>query len=232
LHPLLAGLVKDAVMTFDGRGKSNSKIKLLDASGNLLSEEQMMEFLSESDIPLRPLKFFKDADRASGLFIYDIAIDLRRLFCVSLDIADPELKRGLADTLRQEGWVDSINSFGPCLVCPTKQRNAIIPALASALINWEITSNQSRTFHPREVLAVAISQNANHIVNAIRADLDDSGESSRPRALPRIDTEAGATLFVPPVAAGHILGAQGSSTAIEDAEAHLRNLLSAYPYEG
>lgn len=231
LHPLLAGMVKDEAMTFDRRGLATTKVKLMDAAGNVMTEEEMMEFISSSDKPLRPFKYLGNADRASGLFVYDVAIDLRRLFTVSLDPADPELKRGLADELRAKGWMDGRNAFGPCLVCPAKEREKIIPALAHALINWDITSNQARTYHPREVLAVTISQNANQIVNAVRADLDESGESTKPRAIPRVDKEAGAHVYVAPVASGKGLGVQGSSTALDDAEAYLIKCLSDYPYE-
>lgn len=231
LHPLLAGMVKDAAMTFDRRGQASTKVTLMDASGTVMSDDEVAEFLSTSDKALRPFKFLGDADRASGLFVYDIAIDLRRLFTVSLDPADPELKRGLADELRSKGWTEGRNAFGPCLICPEERRKEIIPALAHALINWDITSNQARTYHPREVLAVAISQNANQIVNAIRADLDDSGESTRARAIPRVDREAGATVFVAPVASGKGLGVQGSSTALDEAETAIRDLLEAYSYE-
>lgn len=232
LHPLLAGMVNDAAMTFDRRGQASTKVRLMDADGREMTEEEMVAFLSASDKPLRPFKYLGDKNpRASGLFVYDIAIDLRRLFTVSLDPADPELKRGLADELRAKGWVEGHNSFGPCLICPAERRKEIIPALAHALINWDITSNQARTYHPREVLAVAISQNANQIVNAIRADMDDSGESTQARAIPRVDSEAGAHVFVAPVASGKGLGVQGSSTALDDAESYLRQVLEAFPYE-
>src|ERR1700694_4651326 len=203
LHPLLAGMVNDDAMTFDRRGQATTKIRVLDAAGKEMTEEEIGEFLSNSDKPLRPFKYLGDKNpRASGLFVYDVAIDLRRLFAVSLDRNDPELKRGLADELRAKGWIESRNAFGPCLVCPAERRKEIISALAHALINWDITSNQARTYHPREVLAIAISQNANQIVNAIRADLDDSGETSKPRAIPRVDIEAGAEIFVAPVTSG------------------------------
>lgn len=233
LHPLLAGMVNDSAMTFDRRGQASSKVRLLDEAGNEMTEEKMAAFLSDSDKPLRPFKYLGDKNpRASGLFVYDVAIDLRRLFAVSLDRNDPELKRGLADELRTKGWVESHNAFGPCLVCPAEQRKEIIPALAHALINWDITSNQARTYHPREVLAVAISQNANQIVNAIRADLDDSGESTKARAIPRVDKEAGAEVFVAPVASGKGLGVEGSSAALDDAQSYIKAVLETFPYEG
>lgn len=232
LHPLLAGVVREGAMTFDRRGQASAKVSLRDATGRLLNDEEVKEFLNSTDKPVRPMMFLGKApkERATGLFIYDIAIDLRRLFTVSLDPADPELKRGLADELRSKGWKENRNAFGPCLICPKERRDEIIPALAHALINWDITSNQSTKYHPREVLAIAISQNANHIVNAIRADLDDSGESTKARAIPRVDKEAGAQVFVAPVASGKGLGIEGSGNALDEAQAHIQEILETFPY--
>ncbi len=95
------------------------------------------------------------------MFVYDIAIDLRTLFCVSTNQHEPEISKEMIEQLKEKGWVESENVFGKCLVLPKEKRDRIIPALAKALINWRITSNQARTFSLMETLAVAISDNAN-----------------------------------------------------------------------
>ena len=231
LHPLLSTMIREKVMTYDRRSDVNSTVSLMNEKGVKMSEVDMKKWIEDTGKGLTKSKYLGDSRRASGLFVYDIAIDLRRLFTVSLDPADPELKRGLADELRSKGWVESQNAFGPCLVCPSKRREEIIPALAHALINWDITSNQARTYHPREILAVAISQNANQIVNAIRADLDDTGDSSKMRAVPRVDKEVGAQVFVAPVASGKGLGVEGSGKALDEAEASIRKILESFSYE-
>ncbi|WP_273958801.1 hypothetical protein, partial [Lacticaseibacillus paracasei] len=56
---------------------------------------------------------------------------------------------------------------------PEVERLKVIPAIAKALVNWRISSNQSRTFSLMETLAVAISDNANTLAGAIRAKLLD-----------------------------------------------------------
>lgn len=90
--------------------------------------------------------------RATGLFV---AIDLRTLFCVSTNKLEPELFPDIEEKLVREGWVEGQNVFGKCLICPKEKRDEIIPALAKAIINWRITSNQARTFSLMEPLAIA-----------------------------------------------------------------------------
>jgi hypothetical protein len=70
------------------------------------------------------------------------------------------------------------------LICPKSKRDEIIPKLANALINWRITSNQSRTFSLMETVALAISDNANQIAYAIRGELRDDRE--KPTAVLRL----------------------------------------------
>ena len=69
--------------------------------------------------------------RTSGFFVYDIVIDLRTLFCVSLNSNEPELRKGqneknLENTinrLKKLGWKEGKNVFGKCLICPKKDQN-------------------------------------------------------------------------------------------------------------
>ena len=58
---------------------------------------------------------------------------------------EPEMTKEVIKKLKDAGWKESKNVFGDCLICPKEQRDKIIPALAHALINWRITSNQART---------------------------------------------------------------------------------------
>lgn len=116
-------------------------------------------------------------------------------------------------SLKEKGWIESVNIFGNCLVHPKEEREKIIPALADALINWRITSNQARTFSLMETLAVAISDNANTIASAIRAKLIDDGE--KPKAKPIIDENVGAELYVTLPCASYIVTESESTEALE-----------------
>lgn len=228
LHPLLASKSKENI-TFDRSDKPEvHKIKVRDSQGNELNEEQIEALLSGTDRSLFR-KWIPDNYRATGLFVYDVAIDLRTLFCVSTNQYEPEISKEMIKKLEEKGWVRSKNAFGECLVLPKVERDKVIPALAKALINWRITSNQARTFSLMETLAVAISDNANTLPGAIRAKLTDDGE--RPTAKPIIDETAGADVFVTLPCANYIVTESESADALNEAEKKLIQMMNDFDYE-
>ena len=230
LHPLLAGVDKEN-LTFDRSDRPDYHPVNVRRAGSdtLLTEEEIEAFLNENNRTLPRRNWIPDNTRTGGLFVYDVAIDLRSLFCVSTNQHEPELSKEMIEKLKNEGWVESENVFGKCLVLPKEKRDKIIPALASALVNWRITSNQARTFSIMETLAVAISDNANKLAGAIRAKLIENGE--KPKAKPIIDETAGADLFVTLPCSSYIITENESADALEKAEQKLIDLMSAYPYE-
>ena len=228
LHPLLVSKSKENI-TFDRSDRPEAhRIKVRDAQGNELSDEQIDALLAGTDRSLFR-KWIPDNYRATGLFVYDIAIDLRTLFCVSTNQYEPELSKEMIKSLEEKGWVKSKNVFGECLVLPKEERDKVIPALAKALINWRITSNQSRTFSLMETLAVAISDNANTLTGAIRAKMIDEGE--RPSAKPIIDESAGAEVYVTLPCASYIVTENESADALDQAVDKLIQLMSEFDYE-
>lgn len=235
VHPLLGGIESPTEnLSFDRTSHPEHhqvNVYWLEGKkrGNQLTDEELNDWLVENKRSLPNRAFIQNQTRASGLFVYDIAIDLRTLFCVSTNKLEPELFPEIEEKLKSQGWIESENVFGKCLVCPKPEREKIIKRLAHALINWRITSNQSRTFSPMETLAVAISENANQITYAIRGELRD--DTDRPTATPKIDETAKAELFVTPVANAYVKGAVGSADAIEKAEEYLVKLMSDFDYE-
>lgn len=230
LHPLLAGVDKEN-LTFDRSDKPdhNPVNVRMAGSDKLLTEEEIEAFLNENNRTLPRRNWIPENKRATGLFVYDVAIDLRTLFCVSMNQHEPEITKDMIETLKSKGWIESENVFGKCLVLSKAERNKIIPALASALINWRITSNQARTFSLMETLAVAISDNANTLAAAIRAKLIDDG--SRPKAKPIVDATVGADLFITLPCANYIVTECESKDALEKAEKDLIDRMNAFDYE-
>jgi hypothetical protein len=235
LHPLLGGLEKETEpVVYDRSSKPNDHIVKVFTMENdkrvEIPQDTLEEWLTSHNRNLGP-KYYNGAGmtRASGLFTYDIAIDLRTLFCVSTNKLEPELFARIEEKLRAEGWIDGKNIFGKCLICPKEKRDEIIPALAHALINWRITSNQARTFSLMETVALAISDNANQIAYAIRGELRDDTE--RPQAVPKIDETCKADIFVTPIASAYISGTNGLADALEKAEQKLINLMMSFDYE-
>lgn len=229
LHPLLAG-TKVETGTFDRKERSNNVVIVKDSSGNELNEEQIDAFLSNSDSQVSlTSKYLKPSRRATGLFVQDIAIDLRRLFCVLLNKLEPEISPETEAKLREAGWQETTTVFGTCLVAPQEIRERLIPALAHAIINWTITSNQSRTFSLMETLAVSVSENANKIAGSIRAKLKEEEDN---KAEPIIEEQmAGVDSFVTLAAGAYIRTKKETADALDKAEQALIDKMLAFDYE-
>lgn len=227
LHPLLAGMDSENA-SFDRSDRPNNKVIVRDEKGQELSEDEIVSFLEGKDRSLSR-KWIPNNSRATGLFVFDIAIDLRRLFAVSTNSFEPEMAPETIKKLVEEGWIESENMFGPCLIAPKSTREAWIEGLAHAIINWRITSNQSRTFSLMDTLAVAIGDNANLIAGSIRAKLSE--EDSR-KADPIIDESlAGIDTYITLQAGGYIHTKGEKSDALQQAGQKLIDLMSAYDYE-
>lgn len=229
LHPLLSGLPKENI-SFDRSDRPNAhKVVVRDANGNVLTDEQVCNFLDGNDRSLYR-KWIPDNNRATGLFVYDVAIDLRRLFCVSTNQFEPEITADMVESLKADGWKVVNTAFGECLSMPKEQREQLIPAIADALLDWQITSNQARTFSLMETLAVAISDNANTLAAAIRAKLIDDNESKQ-KARPIIDENAGAKTFIALPCANYIVTETESADALARARQELIDRMMAFDYE-
>ena len=229
LHPLLASLPKENI-SFDRSDRPNAhKVVVRDANGNVLTDEQVCDLLDGNDRSLYR-KWIPDNNRATGLFVYDIAIDLRRLFCVSTNQFEPEITADMVESLKADGWKVVNTAFGECLLMPKEQREQLVPAIADALLDWQITSNQARTFSLMETLAIAISDNANTLAAAIRAKLIDDNES-KPKARPIIDENAGAKTFIALPCANYIVTETESADALVRARKELIDRMMAFDYE-
>jgi|SRR5690554_3593930 len=228
IHPLLAGTVKEN-LTFDRSDNPDRHPVNVRWGEKLMTDEEINEFLTTNNRTLPRRNWIPDNTRTGGLFIYDVAIDLRTLFCVSTNQHEPELTKEKIEALKENGWVEGENVFGKCLILPKEEREKVIPALANALINWRITSNQARTFSLMETLAVAISDNANKLAGAIRAKLVEDGE--RPKAKPIIDETAGSEIFVTLPCTNYVVTVNESSDALEKAESRLIEKILEFDFE-
>lgn len=231
LHPLLSTTNKETA-TFDrSEHPGRHPVRVVNSDGDELSDDEITEFLKDNNRTLPRRKWIPEdqvGPRAHGLFVYDVAIDLRRLFKVSVNEHDPELDREMIDALKEDGWM--FTDDGEDLIAPKEQRDEIIPALAHALVNWRVTSNQSRTFSPQPTLAIALSNNASLIASSIRADLDDEQPSKV--AHPVIDDFDGVDVYVAPSAKGYVAGVVNAHPrALAEAEAEIIERLSSFDFE-
>lgn len=232
LHPLLAGLPSENISYDRSNDPSIHKVKVRGLDNQELTDDQIAAFLNGDDKGAR--SFFRswipNNNRATGLFTYDIVIDLRRLFCVSTNRYEPEITSEMVEKLKNNGWKVINNTFGECLLMPEEQRKKVIPAIAEALIDWHITSNQSRTFDLMETLAIAISDNANTLATAIRAKLVD-GNEDKPKAKPIVDDVDGAKTYITLAGAGHIITNLEDKDALKKAKKDLIDRMLAFDYE-
>ena len=225
LHPLLAGTNSES-LSFDRSDKPNTNVIVRNEKGEALSHEQISFLLEGKDRSLSR-KWIPLTQRATGLFVQDIAIDLRRLFSVTINPLEPEISEEVEKELRESGWKETKNVFGKCLTAPKAIRDKWISALISAIIGWKITSNQSRTFSLMETLAVTISDDANKIASSIRAKLTEEDE-----AKPIIEENLeGVKTFVTLPAAGYLFTKSESADALKNAKKHLEKILNLFKYE-
>lgn len=227
LHPLLAGMDSENA-SFDRSDRPNNRVIVRDENNRELNEEEIVALLVGKDRSLSR-KWIPNNSRATGLFVFDLAIDLRRLFCVSINSFEPEMSDSTITKLKEGGWIESKNVFGQCLVAPKSLRDQWIPGLAYAIVNWRITSNQSRTFSLMDTLALSISDNANLIAGSIRAKLSE--EDSK-KADPIIDESiSGVDTFITLQAGAYIHTKGEKVDAIAQAEQKLIDLMEAFDYE-
>ncbi|WP_282780311.1 hypothetical protein [Phaeodactylibacter xiamenensis] len=218
LHPSLARLEDSESGTFDRSDQPGyHKVRVTDEKGNELSPEEIKAYLTEADKTLPMRNWLKLGPRANGLFVFDIAVDLTTLFSVSTNQYDPEITEEQIAELKDEGW----REVGERLYAPTERQSQILKALAKAIVNWRITSNQSRTFSPQGTLALAVSNNANSIINAIRADIVE--DATQPyKAAPVIDDSIdGVELFLAPAVKGFVSEVVVDGNAMNNAEQHI-----------
>lgn len=227
LHPLLAGVDRENI-TFDRSDRPDTQVIVRGPDGTELTPEDVTGLLAGKDRSLMR-KWIPDNKRATGLFVQDTAVDLRRLFSVSLSRYEPEITRDTEDRLRQAGWVEGRTVFGDCLTAPADTRKRLIPAIANALLNWRITSNQSRTFSLMETLAVAVSTSANRIAGSIRGRLSEENDH---RAVPVIEEDLeGVDTFVTLSAGGYVPTRSETKEAMESARQQLTDRMAAFDYE-
>lgn len=226
LHPLLAGLARESASYDRSDDPEQHSVRVVNADGEEMSDEEVQEFLESNDRTLPRRKWIPEdqvGPRAHGLYVFDVAVDLDRIFTVSTNQHEPELDNEKIDELQEQGWTLTENEEH--LVCPEERQDEIIEALATGITDWRVTSNQSRTFSPQPTLCLAISDDANRVTNAIRADLTEEGRGEE--AVPVIDTFDGVSVYTMPACKGHVTGVTASPDALDKAREDLAQRLRA-----
>jgi len=229
VHPMLAGLASESASYDRSDDPEQHSVRVVNADGDEMSDEEVQEFLESNDRTLPRRKWIPEdqvGPRAHGLYVFDVAVDLNRLFTVSTNQHEPELDPEKIEELQEQGW--TLTENGEHLVCPDERQDEIIEALATGLTDWRVTSNQSRTFSPQPTLCLAVSDNANRVTNAIRADLTEEGRGEE--AVPVIESFDGVSVYTMPACKGHVTGITARPDALDKAREDIVERLRAAEY--
>jgi hypothetical protein len=221
LHTLLAAVHEEAI-TFDrSTSPGTHRVRVTNSKDEELSEAQIAQLVEKSGRSFPARLWMPEQKRANGLFIVEGALDLSRLFRVSLDPRDPELATDMVTALEADGWTRSED--GEFLRCPAEKREPIAASLAYALTHWRSTSNQSRTYSAQPMLAIALcTSSPGVLVDAIRADLV---EGERLTARPVIEPLPGVELFASLSARAIVPAVEARADAMDAAQERIRSLI-------
>jgi hypothetical protein len=110
---------------------------------------------------------------------------------------------------------------------PKKYHEELAEAIAWGIVNWKITSNQSRTYDPMPTLSIAVSSRADEIVNAISSELYMNDGKEKAKIV--IDENYPNTkIFSTNLLKGYVINSKTSNTAIDDAVAYIKNAILDY----
>lgn len=229
LHPLLVAINKEDI-SFDCSDKPHvHKVVVRDSKGNVLTDDETNAcFERAGRSPLR--KWIPQNSRVTGFFVYSAEIDLRMLFCVGINNKESEISQEKIESLKNKGWKVIENVFGECLLMPKEDRERIIPEIAEALIEWEISSNQSRTYDPMEILAIAISDNAQKLSSCITAKRTNDDDDN-PKVKPIVKKQDGAEVFITRPCAGYMYTEDETDDALDNAKKELIKRMMKFDYK-
>lgn len=242
LHPYLTTINTEKIITFD-RSESDVEVirvreKISNEKYNYLTEEEIKNFMNKNNASISKRKIAgNDEKRANGLYSFDVAIDLKNLFTVPLTLHDKNMSDETIEKLKQNGWNEKEDFMGKFLELPKQYHKLYAEAIADAIVNWKITSNQSRTFDTMPIVAVAVSTNANEIPNAIMGEIIEDQITKDGKIMQKarlvIDNDYPNTnVYAMPVLKSIVLNnnitIETSKTAINDAKQDIENKILQY----
>ncbi|WP_044207967.1 hypothetical protein [Flammeovirga sp. OC4] len=219
IHPKLANIDKTKG-SFDRRGRDNNIVRFIDSKTkeeidiNDAIIDEVLDSLEGAQKNFHT-QFLPDLQQSTGIFVFDMAIDLNRLFTVKYDILETEITDEIRDKLIENGW----DQVGNLFTLSAEKREMLIPHIVDGILNWRITSNQSRNFSMMEILAVATSTNVHEVSGAIRAELDQDEHAQLVLSDDAFITES---------AGAYSNSFNASPTAINDARSKIIELLSKH----
>lgn len=178
LHPKLVSMNKELV-TFNRNGIFNDDLTIRKVKKNGKKEktvekwenDEIDEILKEKNELISKNKFIGPQTLVSGLFIVNMVIDIESLFTVPITLSDKQIPSEKEKELIDEGWEVIKFRGGKHIKLPINKIEEYTNALVDGLINWRISSNQSRTYDPMPIISIAVSDVGHENGYAIRSKL-------------------------------------------------------------
>lgn len=171
VHPDLVSLTSNHLSTMDRTDRPNDSIYFT-KNNKEVDQEKILRYLDETNSFISKRKTYYEHKKVSGLFKFDMAIDLERLFRVSIKKYDPEVYPSAIKKLKDLGWKKVIIRGEEYLELPKEQHEKYAESIAESLIEFRINSNQSRTLDFMPTISIAVSDNPQLIPMVYRRKID------------------------------------------------------------
>lgn len=175
-HPEMVSLTTNEKSTMDRSEYNNDNI-VFTKGNKLIDEKEMLDLLEKNNKVISKRKLYNDHRKSSGLFKFNIAIDLERLFRVEVKKHNMEIYPKQVDELKNKGWNEIKIRDRVYLELPKEYHEIYAEAIASSIANFRIKSNQSLNFDLMPTVTIAVSNNANSIAYIYRKDIDGDNKN-------------------------------------------------------
>lgn len=177
-NPNLAQIVEEKKLTYH---IENPIFIVKNEENRIMSDEDITKFLDDNNAKLSKIKMIDGEKRVTGIFRYDIDVDLERLFRVEITLNSEEVSKNIEKKLIDAGWKEVTIKNKKYLELPKEFHFEYASLLANAFVNWRINSNTSRTFDLMPTFAVAVCGVAKHVNVCMQYDstVDNNGRERK-----------------------------------------------------
>lgn len=220
LHPYLADIYREKNMSFQ---RDNFYLKITDENKNELSEEEITKFLEENNQKISKNKLIDGKGRVTGIFSFDVVVDLKRAFSVYIEDDMNEVPENIVEKLIEEGWTETNIKNRRSLVLPEAFHEEYANLLSNALVDWRISSNQSRTFDLMPFLFAIVGTRADEISFSVVPEVSEEEEKTvNISVYEQPNTKVYSTLLTKSLPNVNV---NPTSTALQDAVEHVKSLI-------
>lgn len=177
LHPdLTSTTVKDEIGTSDRSDIFNDNMSFTCDGKKSLDEEEALKLMAENNLQISKRKIYSPHRRANGLFKFDAAIDLERLFRVPIKKFNKEIDDVKHKSLVENGWKEVNVNGVDYLELPSDLHGIYAEAIAEGLVEFRFKSNQSRSLDLMPTVSFAVTNKASKLPLVYRTEFDENNK--------------------------------------------------------